>query len=392
MRTANSPRIPNRLARTAPCHRESPRVPTLLTVVVLAAHSALLGCAPAPAREDTARGSSPDVTLLDAGSPLLAKLHVDAVQRKEYRPRLVAPATIDADPSHLAKVAPPLTGQVRQLLVRQGEMVRKGQPLFVLDAPDLVTAQADYLRARAVKTQAEHALRRQQDLFDHLVAAKHELEEAQTDFDIAGEDLVRARKRLEMLGINVSATHDADTAPLTVTSPLAGQVLSVGTAPGEFRNDSTTPLLSIADLSHVWVSASIPERDIARVQVGQSARVQVAAFPESHYAGTVQTIENLLDPDTRSMKVRIQLDNSDLRLKPGMFATVTILGSAEPAIMVPTSALLTGDKPVVWVERAPRTFTRRTIELGAQTADQAVVLSGLEPGERVVTQNGALLP
>lgn len=321
------------------------------------------------------------------GSPLRGKLKLETVESRPVRRRLLAPASVEADPARMARIVPPLAGQVKQLLVRQGQLVKKGQPLFILDAPDLVTARADFLRAKSVLVQAENALKRQQDLFEHAIAAKREVEDAQTAFDVARDDLKRSTVRLRLLGID---SGDLDE-PLTVRAPLSGQVLSLATSPGEFRNDVTTPLLVVADLSSVWITASVPERDVERVHVGDDALARVAAFPSQEFKGRILFIENVLETDTRSVKVRIQFDNAEGRLKPGMFATVSFLGPAAPAIVLPTTALQVGETTYVWVERTPWTFIRRPVQLASESSDSAVVADGLKPGERVVVQNGALL-
>jgi len=343
--------------------------------------------APAP-QASTSAGAAPTTVVVPSDSPLRARLQISVTAAKPVRSELVAPASVEADPGRLAKVVPPLAGQVKQLLVRQGETVRKGQPLIALDSPDLVAARADFLRAQAVKVEAEKALRRQQDLLAHAVAAGHEVEEAQAAFDVAAQDLRRAQLRLGLLGADSTALD----APLTLRSPLSGQVLSLATAPGEFRNDLTAPLLVVADLAHLWVTASVPERDAERVHTGDEAAVRVAAFPDRELIGKVLFTENFLDPDTRTLKVRIQLENADGLLKPGMFATVVLRGAPTVAVVVPSAALFVDDRgPFVWIERLPWTFERRPVQVRAQQRDSVVVAGGLSPGERVVVTNGALL-
>ncbi len=324
---------------------------------------------------------------IEKGSPLRAKLKIETVESRQIRARLLAPATVEADPARLAKIVPPLTGQVKQLFVRQGDIVTKGQPLFVLDAPDLVTARADFLRAKSVLVQAENALRRQKDLFEHSIAAKRDVEDAQTAHDVARDDLRRSTVRLKLLGID---SGDLDE-PLTVRSPLSGQVLSLATAPGEFRNDATTPLLVVADLSSLWITANVPERDVQRVHAGDEALARVAAFPEQEFRGRILFIENVLETDTRSVKVRIKFENAQGRLKPGMFATVSFLGPPGPAIVIPTTALQVGETTYVWLERKPWTFVRRNVQLSSESSSSAVVADGLKPGDRIIVQNGALL-
>jgi membrane fusion protein, heavy metal efflux system len=331
--------------------------------------------------------TSPGAIVVPETSPLRGKIQTNVVAARPVRSTFLVPASIEADPGRLAKVVPPLVGQVRRLLVRQGELVTKGQPLLVLDAPDLVTARADVLRARTVLVQTEQALRRAQDLLEHSVAAKRDVEEAQAARDVAREDLKRAETRLRLLGIQSADVE----APLVVRSPLNGQVLSLATAPGEFRNDPTTPLLVVADLSTLWVTANVPERDVSRVHAHDEASARVAAFPNHEFPGRVLFIENVLDPDTRTVKVRIQLNNPDALLKPGMFATVTFFGSPTSSIVVPTTALLISDGTFVWVETAPWTFIKRPVQIASQDRDNAIVSAGLKPGERIVVRNGALL-
>ena len=359
------------------------------SLLALYAALALAACESKPSTANGGEDQKPasGAVVVPQTSPLRGKLAIETVERRPVRPELLAPASIEADPARLAKVAPPLTGQVKQLLVHQGDLVEKGQPLFVLDAPDLVTARADVLRARTVLVQTDQALRRAQDLLEHSVAAKRDVEEAQAARDVARDDLRRAEQRLRLLGIQ-SADVDA---PLVVRSPLGGQVLSLATAPGEFRNDPTTPLLVVADLSKLWVTASVPERDIAHVNANDQASVRVAAYPDREFFGRVLHIENVLDPDTRTVKVRIQLDNPGALLKPGMFATVTFFGSPAPAIIVPTTALFVSDGTFVWVETAPWTFVKRPIQVASEDKDHAIVAAGLKPNERIVIRNGALL-
>jgi membrane fusion protein, heavy metal efflux system len=368
-----------------PGARPARAVALVYVVLVLGTGCGRHGPAAQNATSDT--GLDDGSITVSEGSPLRGKLKLETVESRPVRSRLLAPASVEADPARMARIVPPLAGQVKQLFVRQGELVTKGQPLFVLDAPDLVTARADFLRAKSVLVQAENALRRQQDLFEHAIAAKREVEDAQTAHDVARDDLKRSTVRLKLLGID---SGDLDE-PLTVRSPLSGQVLSLATSPGEFRNDVTTPLLVVADLSSLWITASVPERDVQRVHVGDDALARVAAFPSLEFKGRILFIENVLETDTRSVKVRIQFDNTEGRLKPGMFATVSFLGAAAPAIVLPTTALQVGETTYVWVERSPWTFVRRPVQLASENSESAVVADGLKPGERVVVQNGALL-
>ncbi|PIM52487.1 efflux transporter periplasmic adaptor subunit, partial [Roseateles chitinivorans] len=177
-----------------------------------------------------------------------------------------------------------------------------------------------------------------------------------------------------------------------VRAPLAGRVIEMGAAPGGYWNDVNAPLMTIADLSRVSVTAAVPEKDLARIFVGQSAQVVLNAYPDDPRAGTVRYIGEVLDPDTRTVKVRLILDNADGRLRPGMFVKLRFAGPSHPAPVVPASALLQdGLFTRVFVERAPGRYVAREVTVGAAMGDEVEIVSGLRPGERVVVRDGVLL-
>jgi cobalt-zinc-cadmium efflux system membrane fusion protein len=326
--------------------------------------------------------------VVPAGSPLRERLTVGVVATQAVQGQLSAPATVEAEPTRMAKISPPLPGRVVKLFVHFGDTVSAGTPLFTLDSPDLVAAQSDYLKAKSGADQAERNLARQKDLVEHGVGAQRELEQAQTDRDTAKSELDRATTRLRLLGLGPGAVGG----PMTVSSPIAGRVIDLATAPGQFQNDPSVPVMIVADLTSIWVTASVQEKDIRRVHQADDASVALAAYPGEPIAGKVFSVGDLLDPETRAIKVRVELSNPDMKLKPGMFATVTFKGNAVQEITVPTTAvLLHGDKSSVFVEKAPWRFERRDVDVAEQLGNDIVVTRGLEPGARIVTTNAVLL-
>ena len=321
-------------------------------------------------------------------SPLRTRLRVVAASLAPVRRTLDAPATVEADPARMARIAPPLAGRVVQLLVRFGDTVSAGQALLTLDAPELVAAQTEYLRARSALAQCERTLARQRDLADHGVGAVREVEAASTDRDLARSEVERATLRLRMLGADPAGVGR----PLTVRSPIAGRVVEFAVAPGEYRNDPAAPMMTVADLSTVWVTADVAEKDVRRVQPGEEVTAVFAAWPGMIERGAVLFVGDLLEPATRTVKVRVALDNRARRLRPGMFATVTFTERAAPEVVVPTRAIvLIDDASQVFVETAPWTFARRTVTPGAAVGDVATaVLDGLRAGERVVASDAVL--
>jgi membrane fusion protein, heavy metal efflux system len=333
---------------------------------------------------------SGDTVTVPEGSALRTKLAIEPVAEKEIRRDLVLPAVVEADPSHLIKVAPPLAGRVTQLKVQLGERVQAGQPLVVIDSPDLAAAYSDYDRATVLLALAQKNRDRQRGLEKVGGSALKDLQQAETDFVTAEVEFRRATAHLKQIGVDPDTANKSRT--VTVIAPMAGSVIDLGVAPGEYWNDATASLMTLADLSTVWVTASVPESDTALVAKGQAVDVVFAAYAGEAFHGQVLFVSDVVDPDTRRTKVRIAFDNPEMRLRPGMFANVSFHAPSQSLPAVPTSALvLKDDASQVFVETAPWTFQARSVDIGFQQGDEAVLTSGVKAGDRVVVKGGVLL-
>jgi cobalt-zinc-cadmium efflux system membrane fusion protein len=268
-----------------------------------------------------------DRIIMPEGSPLRAKLTVEAVAEQEIRRSLVLPAIVEADPSRLVKVLPPLAGRITQLKVQLGERVKEGQPLAILDSPDLGTAYADHERATVLVELARKNRDRARDLSKIGGAAVRELQQAETDYVTADVEHHRADARLKQIGVNPETTDPSKT--LTITAPIAGSVIELDVGAGAFWNDPNASLLTVADLSSVWVTANVPEKDTALVAKGQPVEVVFAAYPNEAFKGEILFVSDVLDADTRRTKVRIAFPNPGIRLKPNMFANVNFLAAPQ---------------------------------------------------------------
>jgi membrane fusion protein, heavy metal efflux system len=331
-----------------------------------------------------------DRIIVPEGSPLRAKLTVEAVAEQQIQRTLVLPAVVEADPSRLVKVLPPLAGRITQLKVQLGERVKEGQPLAVLDSPDLGTAYADHERAIVILELARKNRDRARDLAKIGGTAVRELQQAETDYVTADVEHHRADARLRQIGVNPETSDPMRT--LTIAAPIAGSVIELDVGAGAFWNDPNATLLTIADLSAVWVTANVPEKDTALVVKGQPVEVMFAAYPNEVFKGEVLFVSDVLDPDSRRTKVRIAFPNPEIRLKPNMFASVTFLARAQTVATVPTAALvMKNDADRVFVEVAPWTFVPRPVEINYQQGNSTVIKSGLAAGERAVVRGGVLL-
>ena len=354
----------------------------------------LYGCGeshkPEAADDGTAIQHSGNRVIVPEGSPLAGRLEVETAQLTTFTRQVAAPASVEADPARYARILPPMNGRVLQLYVHPGDAVKKGQELLAIDAPDFVGAQTDYSRTRSVLAQAERNLTRQEDLASHGIVGQRDVDQARTDRDSAQSDFNRSKQRLVQLGMDPDKTQLG--APLIVRSPLTGKVLDVTTATGEFRNDPTATLMTVADLSDIWVTANVQEKDIHYVHKGDPATATFGAYPSEMFRGKVLFVADVLDPETRTAKVRIAYPNTDGRLRPAMFANVTLKTWDTQELTVPTTALvLIGEKTTLFVQVAANTFEQRAVTTGEQQGGRTIVKSGVQAGEKVLIREGALL-
>jgi cobalt-zinc-cadmium efflux system membrane fusion protein len=323
-------------------------------------------------------------------SELRKYLVVAPAQQQDIQAPLAAPAVLEAEPSRVASILPPVAGRITTLLVHLGDAVKAGQPLLTMDSPDLAQARADLQHAQIALTQTKKALAREQDLSEHHIAAQKDLEQAEADYGSAQSEYQRAAAVFTVLGLSPESTGSPR--QLTLRSPLAGRVSALNAVPGTYANDSNAALLTVSDVSTIWFTAGVQEKDLAAVSPGEEIEAEVQSFPGEVFKGKVQFVADQLDADTRTVKVRVAHDNADGRLKPGMFARLSFRAAPRPAIVVPTTALIQQEsRTLVYVETAPWTFQPREVSTGVRIGDSTEVVKGLAAGERIVTRQGVLL-
>jgi cobalt-zinc-cadmium efflux system membrane fusion protein len=342
--------------------------------------------ATSPSAEFSREGSL--ITIPDQ-STLRERLKFDTTRLETIQAQVSAPAVVEADPQRYANVFPPLTGRLIKLHVQLGDTVTNGQLLASLNSPDFFSAQNDYIKAKSAERLTSRALKRQQELLEHKIAAEKDVEQATSDYESARSDLDSATQRLLAFGFNPDT--DKLGQPLQVLSPGAGQVVEMTSAHGQFRNDSTVPLLTVADLSTVWLTASVPEKDLRYLSKGQSINAAFGAYPGEVFTGQVLFIGDVLDPDLRVAKVRISFANPEGRLKLGMFATVNFLGFPEGRLTVPATAIVqVGQSAFVFEQIKPWTLQPREVVVARQDGERVVVTKGLEAGASILTKEGVL--
>ncbi len=331
-----------------------------------------------------------DRLVVPPDSPLRRVLTVEEPAMKEVARSLVLPAIVEADPARTVKVLPPVSGLVLQLKVQLGARVKEGQELAVIDSGDLAQIYADIEKARATMTLAKKSIDRQMGLEKAGGAAVKDREQAENDYAQAVAELERSQIRLRAIGI--PADQKEPSRLLSVKAPITGSVIDLQVAPGAFLNDNTTAIMTIANLDTIWVTANVPEKDVAFVFTGQSVNVTFRSYPDKIFEGKVLFVSDVIEPDTRRNKVRIAFENPDKALKPNMFADATFLAPSVSRLMVPTSTLvMTNDRTNVFVEVAEWAFERRDIEIAYQEGATVAIKSGVKPGERVVVKGAVRL-
>jgi cobalt-zinc-cadmium efflux system membrane fusion protein len=313
-----------------------------------------------------------------------------AAKQTEQEP-LLAPAVLEADPTKVGNILPPLSGRLSALYVHLGDPVKTGQPLFTIDSSDLAQARADLQHAQVAVTLYKKALLRAQDLAQHdQIVALKDLEQAESDYAGAQTEHERASAVFSTLGIPLMSTESPR--ELTVRSPVTGRISTLNAVAGTFANDNTAPLMTVSDVSTIWFTASVQEKDLPFVTAGEEISATVQSFPGETFKGRVMFVADQLDAETRTVKVRMAYRNADGRLKPGMFANVIFLGSPHSAIVVPTTALVQVDATTeIFVEVEPWKFEARPVTAGLRLGENTEILTGLAGGERIVVKQGVLL-
>lgn len=296
-------------------------------------------------------------------------------------------AQISFDERHVASLGAPVPGRVASVDVVTGDEVKAGAVVLRIHAPDIANAQAQVAQARTARTAAERLLARAEILVERGAGTQSEVLQAESALALSRSEERRAVSSLSALG---GAAGSSDYA---LRSPLDGVVVERNVAVGTVvHTDRDQPLMVIANLATVWALADIFERDLACVHEGDAAVVEVEAHPGRSFEGTITRISGTLDSTTRTARARIELRNDDRALRPGMFARVAVTGASPGVAEVPSAAVLARrDEYFVFVQRGDGSYEERKVGLGEQHGMRTTILSGVAPGELVVTEGAILL-
>ncbi len=342
-----------------------------------------------------------------------ASLTIAPVEPRVFRSEHVTEGKIAVNDDRSTPIFSPYSGRVTKLLVQPGDAVRRGQPLFVVEAADMVQAQNDFIsvltamnKARAQLRVAEAVEKRHRELYADKAVAMRELEQAQAGLVAAQNDarsattaLEAGRNRLRLLGktddeIGAFEETGRISAETPIYAPIDGTIVQRKVGPGQYVNAGNgDPVFVVGDLSSVWLIAFVRETAASKIQVGQQIEFTVLSQPEQTYRGNVSYVAATLDPTSRRLLVRAVIPNPDGSLKPEMFATVNIFtgeGDAYPA--VPREAVIfEGGDARVWVASQNQTLELRKIVPGMSESGMVQVLDGVRSGERVVSKGSLFI-
>lgn len=308
-----------------------------------------------------------------------------AVETRQLPTTLNANGSVNPDINRSIHVTSQGSGRVVELRVRLGDYVKKGEVLLSLQSADLAGAFSDYQKAVADERLSKTALDRAQLLYSHGALAEKDLQQAADTEEKSKADLQSTEQRVRLLGGD--PTHPSAT--IELRAPVAGTIVeqNVSGFEGIKSLDNSPNLFTIADLSQVWVLCDVYENDLRAVRVGDAAEIRMNAYPDRIYVGKVDDISRVLDPTTRSAKVRIVLPNRDGSLRPGMFGVATFRSrKLESEVVVPPTALLRlQDRDWAFRKEGPQKFRRVEVRTSGGIADgMQPIQGGLTAGDHIV--------
>jgi cobalt-zinc-cadmium efflux system membrane fusion protein len=357
--------------------------------------------------------TAPGEPELDLNEEQAASVKIEKVGKASFVERRQAVGNIDYDQNLLVQVFTPYQGRIIAAFRNVGDKVAKGDPLFTLDSPDLLAAEATLIQNAGLLKLQTATLARAIKMKSFGGASQQAVDQSTSDQQTAEGNLKSARDAVRIFGKTdeeidaIIAMRKADDHSMVVKSPVSGSIIARNASPGLFVQPGSAPpsasatgatpplaIFTISDLATKWMFANVPENDAPLLKTGQKVLAEVPAYPGREFEGKVVSVGQNIDPATRRVFVRSEVADPEGLLRPGMLANFVILvGQPYNAIAVPVNAVVReGDGTMtVWVTENSRRFVRRIVKVGKQQNGFHEILEGLRPGEQVVTDNAIFL-
>jgi cobalt-zinc-cadmium efflux system membrane fusion protein len=331
--------------------------------------------------------------LVKASPSLMTKLKVIAIGEGQLHDSFRLPARIDLDQQHVARIGTTVTGRIIETEAVLGQEVRKGEKLATLNSTELGLAQSTYLKTNAQVNLKRLVVTRAKRLMDSGIIAPADIQERETMLAEAEVDLRTATDQLRALGMSSNdmarlAKEKKINSILPITASIQGTIVERQVTVGQVVQPADA-LFTVANLSHVWVVAELPEQQASWAHKGDEAEVTIAALPNETLHGQLIYVADMVDPNTRTVTVRIELPNPQRNLKPHMLANLLIRKQGVQELILPDSAVIRdNDTDHVFVETGPDEFELRPVTLGALNVNSRPILDGLKLGDKVVVEGG----
>jgi membrane fusion protein, heavy metal efflux system len=366
---------------------------SLVVSVAAACALWLAGCSKEQPKPPVPSTPASNVTL---SASQRSSIHLQSVKLSAFGRTIETTGTVGFDNDRATTVVAPISGPVTKLLVSLSTVVKAGDPLAVIESPDYAAAISAYRKGVATARNARRIADLDEKLFKGDAIARNDVEQAQTDAVNADADRDAALEQLLSLGVddqiidNIRKNLPVTNITGVIRAPISGTVVEKLITPGQLLQAATTPCFTVADLSQVWVMADIFESDLSSVRVGDPAEVMTGASAHG-YPGVVDNISAILDPNTRSIGVRVVAKNPDGVLKKQMYVRVLLHSRSQSAgVLIPVSAVLRNEEnlPFVYIAQKDGSFQRGGIGLGSRVGDQFEITSGLKEGDQIVVEGG----
>lgn len=373
-----------------------PRASSLAGVWLTVIVAALAGCS-SGAADDNPQASTPQNVSLTAAQR--TSIHLLSLAPSTYHTSITTSGVVQFDQNRSTPLLAPFSGPVTRVLVNLGDHVAAGQALAMVNSPDFTTAVGAYRKAVIAATAADDVASNDRFLYGHQAISERENADAQATAVSADADRSAALQGLVALHVDpksIDAIRTGKSLPLgqgVIRAPIAGTVVDKSIAPGQTLSAGTSPCFTIADTSKMWVMAQLFGADVARVHVGDTATISTGEG-EVTVAGTVTNVGAVIDPETRSVSARVQVDNPSGALKQQMYVQVRIESHEQrEGLLIPVSAMLRNDEnlPFVYVLAADGSYARRSVTLGSRVDNRYVITQGLHPGDSVVIDGSIFL-
>lgn len=333
---------------------------------------------------------SGDTIIVPDNSSVLSRIKLKSIKYQGYNAQYTTTGTIKPLSDCMAEVSTPFEGRIVKSFVRLGQNVVTGSPLFELNSTDYFEAVKMFLQAKQEKHLTDMNYKRKKDLFEKGVSSKKELEDAESEYQIAAKEYEKAEASLKIF--NAKPDDVSINKPLIVCSPIGGEIVKNNIPVGQYLKIDSEPVLTVANLNNVWVVAHVKENKISMINNQDKVQIFTDAYPDKPVNGYVDYIGNILDEQTRSVEVYVKCENHAKMLKPGMFATVWFDHKISDAIVIPENAVLQEeDNCYLFTQAGKNTFIKRRIKFTATGNDSCIVNAGIIPGDIIVSEGGVYL-